>query len=88
MPRQTRLPQGLFADRLDHLFRTVHPKDRGPYTTAEAADAINAATGEKMISGTYLWLLRTGQRDNPTMKHQAWRTTRPVTGPRRTRCTR
>jgi transcriptional regulator with XRE-family HTH domain len=22
-----------------------------------------------MVSGTYLWLLRTGQRDNPTMKH-------------------
>ena len=22
-----------------------------------------------MISGTYLWLLRTGQRDNPTLKH-------------------
>jgi transcriptional regulator with XRE-family HTH domain len=69
MPRQTRPPQGLLAERLDHLFRTVHPKDRGPYTTAEAADAINAAAGEKMISGTYLWLLRTGQRDNPTMKH-------------------
>jgi transcriptional regulator with XRE-family HTH domain len=69
VPRQTRPPQGLFAERLDHLFRTAHPKDRGPYTTAEAADAINATAGEKMISGTYLWLLRTGQRDNPTMKH-------------------
>jgi transcriptional regulator with XRE-family HTH domain len=69
MPRQTRPPEGLFAERLDHLFRTAHPKDRGPYTTAEAADAINAAAGEKMISGTYLWLLRTGQRDNPTLKH-------------------
>ena len=22
-----------------------------------------------MVSGTYLWLLRTGERDNPTMKH-------------------
>jgi transcriptional regulator with XRE-family HTH domain len=22
-----------------------------------------------VVSGTYLWLLRTGQRDNPTMKH-------------------
>jgi transcriptional regulator with XRE-family HTH domain len=69
MPRQTRPPQGLFAQRLDHLFRTVHPKDRGPYTPAEVADAINAAAGERAVSGTYLWLLRTGQRDNPTMKH-------------------
>jgi transcriptional regulator with XRE-family HTH domain len=69
MPRQTRPPEGLFAERLDHLFRTVHPKDRGPYTPAEAADAINEAAGERAVSGTYLWLLRTGQRDNPTMKH-------------------
>ncbi len=69
MPRQTRPPEGLFAQRLDHLFRTAHPKERGPYTPAEAADAINAAAGERVVSGTYLWLLRTGQRDNPTMKH-------------------
>ena len=69
MPRQTRSPEGHFAERLDHLFRTVHPKDRGPYTPADAADAINAEAGEHVVSGTYLWLLRTGQRDNPTMKH-------------------
>lgn len=69
MPRQTRPPEGAFAQRIDLLFRTVHPKDRGPYTPAEAADAINAAAGERVVSGTYLWLLRTGQRDNPTMKH-------------------
>jgi transcriptional regulator with XRE-family HTH domain len=69
MPRQTRPPEGQLAERLDHLFRTVHPKDRGPYTPAEVADAINTAAGERMVSGTYLWLLRTGQRDNPTMKH-------------------
>jgi len=69
VPRQTRPPNGLFAERLDRLFRTVHPKDRGPYTPAEVADAINEAAGGKVVSGTYLWLLRTGERDNPTMKH-------------------
>ena len=69
MPRQTRPPEGHFAGRLDHLFRTVHPKDRGPYTPADVAAAINAEAGERVVSGTYLWLLRTGQRDNPTMKH-------------------
>lgn len=69
MPRQTMPPVGHFAERLDHLFRTVHPKDRGPYTPAEVAEAINAAAGERVVSGTYLWLLRTGQRDNPTLKH-------------------
>jgi transcriptional regulator with XRE-family HTH domain len=69
VPRQTRPPEGFLALRLDHLFRTVHPKDRGPYTPAEVADAINADAGERMVSATYLWLLRTGQRDNPTLRH-------------------
>jgi len=69
VPRQTRPPKGLFARRLDRLFRTVHPKDRGPYTPAEVADAINAAAGERVVSATYLWLLRTGERDNPTLRH-------------------
>ena len=57
------------ADRLDYLFRTVHPKDRGPYTPAEVAEAVNQAAGERGISSTYVWQLRTGRRDNPTQKH-------------------
>jgi len=60
---------GPLADRLDHLFRTVHPKDRGPFTPAEVAAAINKAAGERVISSTYVWQLRTGRRDNPTQKH-------------------
>lgn len=60
---------GLLADRLDQLFRTVHPKDRGSYTHAEVAEAINQAAGDGMISATYVWQLRTGRRDNPTKKH-------------------
>jgi transcriptional regulator with XRE-family HTH domain len=59
----------LLADRLDHLFRTVHPKDRGPYTPAEVAEAINETASERVISSTYVWQLRTGRRDNPTQKH-------------------
>jgi transcriptional regulator with XRE-family HTH domain len=61
--------KGLFADRLDRLFRTVHPADRGPYIPAEVAAAINEAAGENVISATYLWQLRTGRRDNPTYRH-------------------
>jgi hypothetical protein len=38
---------GRLADRLEYLFRTVHPKDRGPYTPAEVAEGINAAAGER-----------------------------------------
>ena len=57
------------ADRLDHLFRTRHPKDRGPFTPAEVATSINQAAGQRVISSTYVWQLRTGRRDNPTQRH-------------------
>jgi transcriptional regulator with XRE-family HTH domain len=63
------LQRGPLADRLDHLFRVVHPKDRGPYTPAEVAAAVNDAAGERVISSTYIWQLRTGRRDNPTQRH-------------------
>jgi transcriptional regulator with XRE-family HTH domain len=56
------------ADKLNHLFATVHPASRGPYSNDEAATAIREQGGPT-ISGTYLWLLRKGQRDNPTLKH-------------------
>jgi transcriptional regulator with XRE-family HTH domain len=59
----------LIASRLDHLFRTVHPKGRGPYTPAEVAAAINEAAGENVISAVYVWQLRTGRRANPTYRH-------------------
>ena len=69
MTDDTPHPDGLFASLLDHLFRTVHPHDRGPYTPAEVAAAINAAAGDNVISATYMWQLKTGRRDNPTYKH-------------------
>ena len=55
----------LIASRLDHLFRTVHPKSPGPYTPAEVAAAINEAAGENVISAVYVWQLRTGRRAAP-----------------------
>jgi transcriptional regulator with XRE-family HTH domain len=36
---------------------------------AEVAEAINQAAGKNIISTVYIWQLRTGQRDNPTMRH-------------------
>ena len=62
-------PDGLIAARLEHLFRTVHPADRGPHTPGDVAAAINTEAGEDVISSQYIWLLRTGRRDNPTYKH-------------------
>jgi transcriptional regulator with XRE-family HTH domain len=61
----------LLAERLDHLFATVHPQDRKPYTPKEVAEAINQAAGQRVISAVYLWELKTGRSDNPTLKHIA-----------------
>jgi transcriptional regulator with XRE-family HTH domain len=61
-------PDSLLARRLDHLFRTAHPADRKAWTPADVAAAINKAADERVTSGTYLWQLRTGRRDNPTYK--------------------
>jgi hypothetical protein len=47
----------------------VHRADRAPYTPGDVAAAINAEAGEDVISGQYIWLLRTGRRDNLTYKH-------------------
>jgi len=55
------------AEKLDRLFQTVHPAD-GEYTHEEVASAIREAGGPT-ISATYLWQLRKGLRDNPTMRH-------------------
>jgi transcriptional regulator with XRE-family HTH domain len=56
------------AQKLDRLFRTLHPRDRGEYSFKEVARAIAAKDGPS-ISATYLWQLRTGQKDNPTKRH-------------------
>ena len=69
MAKRRRPPRGLLAERLDRLFRVVHPPDRGPYTPKEAADAIDEAAGENVVSATYLYLLLTGERNNPTLWH-------------------
>ena len=52
------------ADRLNHLFATVHPPDRKEYTVDEVANALR-----DRVSATYIWQLRKGARDNPTKKH-------------------
>ena len=56
------------AERLDHLF-SVHggPKMREP-TYREVASAI-ADRGGPTISPSYIWQLRTGLKENPTLKH-------------------
>jgi transcriptional regulator with XRE-family HTH domain len=58
--------QGLIAQRLNHLFETVHPPGRGPYSLREVVEAINEDAGAKLMSAAYLSQLRTGQRTEPS----------------------
>lgn len=70
MARDKPNPDGLLARRIERLFQTFHPGKETPYTPDEVADAINqAAGGDPVISGPYIWMLKTGRRDNPTYKH-------------------
>ena len=56
------------ADKLNRLFETVHPAGRGEYSPEEVAKGINEVGGGS-ISPAYIYLLRKGQRDNPTKRH-------------------
>ncbi|MFF8399905.1 helix-turn-helix domain-containing protein [Streptomyces sp. NPDC016172] len=52
--------EGTFAARLDRLFKTVHPADRGPFNNSEVARKVG-------VSPTYIGNLRTGKSVNPTL---------------------
>ncbi|MEU9456735.1 helix-turn-helix domain-containing protein [Streptomyces sp. NPDC048277] len=67
MSDDERVPGNSLADKLNHLFVNMTTADRTPYTVEEVARAISAAGIS--ISGSYIWLLRRGQRDNPTLRH-------------------
>jgi transcriptional regulator with XRE-family HTH domain len=55
------------AEKLDTLCRTVQPLRR-EYTNDEIARGCTEV-GRGTFSKTYVWQLRTGQRDNPTKRH-------------------
>ncbi|GAA2700231.1 MULTISPECIES: helix-turn-helix domain-containing protein [Actinoplanes] len=57
--------EGVFsiAEKLDRLFRTT-----GEPSHMTVAEAIRDKQGVP-ISHTYIWQLRTGRRDNPTLQH-------------------
>ncbi|MDO8612832.1 MAG: XRE family transcriptional regulator [Dehalococcoidia bacterium] len=56
------------AERIDHLFRNqLSPRGR-EYTYREVAAAVTGRNGTT-FSPAYLWQLRTGAKDNPTMRH-------------------
>lgn len=56
------------ARRLDHLFRVQGGRKAREPTYREVATAI-ADRGGPTVSPSYIWQLRTGLKDNPTLKH-------------------
>lgn len=61
-------PRPSLADKINRLFEVMHPRGRGPLSNEEVAAEITAGGGAT-ISASYLWLLRTGKRNNPTASH-------------------
>ena len=65
-PRQN--PQGAkrtLAEKLNHLFATIHPSSGREFMLDEVADAINQH-GEVKLTAMYVSQLRRGQRANPS----------------------
>lgn len=60
------VPKASLADKINRMFEVLQD-DGGPRSNEEVAEAITR-TGTK-ISASYLWLLRTGRRDNPGKQH-------------------
>lgn len=58
------------ADKINHLFATVRPRGSGKreFSNEHVAAEIGRASGVR-ISQSYIWQLRKGKKDNPTMKH-------------------
>ncbi|SMF77023.1 helix-turn-helix domain-containing protein [Streptomyces sp. Amel2xC10] len=57
------------ADRLNQLFATVRPDPHHEYSNEYVAAAIRRSTADVSISQSYIWQLRNGRKNNPTLKH-------------------
>lgn len=67
--RGVRVPSEFsIAEKLDRLFQQVRSAGQGEFSYMAVAEAIRAQQGIQ-ISHTYIWQLRTGRRDNPTVQH-------------------
>src|SRR5205085_1911330 len=56
-----------FAEKLNYLFATVTAQEGREHSNEQVASAITA--GGVSISQSYIWQLRKGIKDNPTVKH-------------------
>ncbi len=56
------------AEKIEYLFQNVHPGKDRPYTLEEVV-AKARERGGPTISLGFLWALRNGKSDNPTLQH-------------------
>jgi len=56
------------ATKLNRLFAHIVERDGREYSNEHVASAIRSASGVT-ISQSYIWQLRKGKKDNPTLKH-------------------
>lgn len=56
------------ADRLDHLF-SIHRGSNGREPTYREVATSIADRGGPTVSPSYIWQLRTGLKNNPTLRH-------------------
>jgi transcriptional regulator with XRE-family HTH domain len=69
---ESETPEGprSLAERINQAFETLHPADRGPYTNTEVAEwCAKNGHGDTSISVNYIAALRSGSRNNPTLRH-------------------
>lgn len=72
-PEDPAAAQPSLAEKIDRLFRTVHPADRGEFTYREVEDGIRAIMAERgeqdvSLSASYICQLRKGRRINPRLR--------------------
>jgi transcriptional regulator with XRE-family HTH domain len=68
-PESASTDRGSLAWKLNRLFETVHPPGRGPYSPEEVARAITERGEFGKVSTAYIYMLKRGERDNPTKRH-------------------
>lgn len=56
------------ADKLNHLFASVKPQAGYEFSNEHVARSIGDRSGVT-ISQSYIWQLRKGKKDNPTLRH-------------------
>lgn len=56
------------AEKINHLFDTIRPASGQEYSNEHVAAAIGNS-GVTTISQSYIWQLRKGKKDNPTLSH-------------------